>query len=166
MGRSLAMFLRWKNEFLTVFWTWGSKVRLMSNITPRFFNLFWKSKTVPSTVKANAPDLLIWFNGWRGTCWPCHYGSFPILTAGNRHWSFSQASTHLDEKSMNAIHYLFWSVFVFFDTRLCWYTVVLVWETLFDLFGPLLLWAFTYQSVYCQISFRPHMLLIANQHID
>ncbi len=38
MGRSLAMFRRWKNEFLTVFWTWGSKVRLMSNIKGHCFN--------------------------------------------------------------------------------------------------------------------------------
>ncbi len=83
---SLAMFRRWKNEFLTVFWTWGSKVRLMSNIqcfvlnTDEFDNRhsgFWRSllrrlwtdktplKMLAADVKNENKSNPLWIFLWR-----------------------------------------------------------------------------------------------------
>lgn len=51
IGHSQAMLLKWKKYVLTTFCTCGSKVRLASNITPRFFNLDCSTSTEPSTDK-------------------------------------------------------------------------------------------------------------------
>ncbi len=52
IGRSLDMFLRWKNAVLQMLETWLSKERLLSNSTPRFLTDEEEELTEqPSSVK-------------------------------------------------------------------------------------------------------------------